>query len=107
VLFGASDDEAVEATLNGASLPLSVRDAKWKDGQIFSPRPQPASGGTGQYKVNPDQRLLRLDFAVDPRVCRQGENAVQLRLAARSNESGAGPIALEKLELHVHYAELR
>jgi hypothetical protein len=107
VLFGVGDDQAVEATLNGASLPLSVRDAKWKDAQIFSPRPQPASGGTGQYKVNPDQRLLRLDFAVDPRVCRQGENVVQLRLAARPDESGAGPVALEKLELHVHYAELR
>jgi hypothetical protein len=54
--------------------------------------------------VNPDQRLLRLDFAVDPRVCRQGENAVQLRLAARPDESGARPVALEKLELQVQYA---
>jgi hypothetical protein len=107
VLFGASDGEVVEATLNGVSLPLSVRDAIWKDPQIFSPGPQPASGGSGQYKVNPDQRLLRLDFAVDPRACRQGENLVQLRLATRPNESGAGPVAVEKLELHVQYAEPR
>ena len=53
---------------NGVSLPLLARDPDWKDAQIFSPRPQPASGGTGQYKVDPSQRLLRLDFAVDPRV---------------------------------------
>lgn len=107
VLFGASDGKVVEATLNGVSLPLSVRDASWKDPQIFSPGAQPASGGSGQYKVNPDQRLLRLDFAVDLRACRQGENLVQLRLATRPNESGAGPVAVEKLELHVQYAEPR
>jgi hypothetical protein len=107
VLFGASDGEILAATLNGVSLPLPVRDANWKDAQVFSPRPQPASGGTGQYKVNPDQHLLRLDFAVEPRACRQGENVVQLRLAARSNESGARPVAVEKLELHVQYAEPR
>jgi hypothetical protein len=46
-------------------------------------------------------------FAVDPRACRQGENLVQLRLATRPNESGAGPVAVEKLELHVQYAEPR
>jgi len=107
VLFGASEEEVVEAALNGDSLPLSVRDANWKDAQIFSPRPQPASGGTGQYRVDPDQRLLRLDFAVDPRACRQGENSAHLRIAHRSNPTATGPVAVEKLEVHVQYAEPR
>lgn len=105
VWFGASDDEAVEAAFNGVSLPLLASDPHWKDTQIFSPRPQPASGGTGQYKVNPGQRLLRLDFAVDPRACRQGENLVQLRLAGRLEQPAAGQVALEKLEVHVQYTE--
>jgi hypothetical protein len=103
VWFGASDDEAVEATLNGRPLPLSARDPNWKDPQIFSPRPQPASGGTGQYKVNPRQRLLRLDFSIDPRVCRQGQNLVHLRLTGQSSQSSGNGIALEKLEVQVQY----
>ena len=38
-----------------------------------------ASGGSGVYRVNPRQRLLRLDFEVDPRRCRIGENLVNIR----------------------------
>ncbi|NUQ65604.1 MAG: family 10 glycosylhydrolase [Pirellulales bacterium] len=102
VWFGANDDEAVEAALNGVSLPVLESDPHWKDAQIFSPAAQPASGGTGQYTVNPSQRLLRLDFAVAPRACRQGENLVQLRLAGRDKQA-AGQAALEKLEVHVQY----
>jgi uncharacterized lipoprotein YddW (UPF0748 family) len=101
VLFDAQDEEQVEATLNGTSLPLLTRDAQWKDPQIFSPRPQPASGGNGDYRVNPRQRLLRVDFAVDPRICVIGKNAVGLRLQT----SQPGTAQLEKLELHVRYAE--
>ncbi len=105
VWFGANDDEVIAATLNGVALPLLERDPDWKDAQIFSPRPQPASGGSGIYKVNPSQRLLRLDFTVDPRVCRQGENLVQLRLASQPKQPAASTIALQKLELHVQYTE--
>ncbi len=107
VLFGARDDEVVDAEFSGNSLPVLARDPNWKDAQIFSPRPQPASGGSGQYQVNPSQHLLRLDFAVNPRECLQGENIVQLRLAGRSNDPAAGQVALEKLELHVQYAKPR
>jgi len=105
VWFGANDDEVIAATLNGVALPLLERDPDWKDAQIFSPRPQPASGGSGIYKVNPSQRLLRLDFTVDPRVCRPGENLVQLRLASQPKQPAASTIALQKLELHVQYTE--
>lgn len=105
VLFGASDDESVEVAFNGDALPPVARDPEWKDAQIFSPRPQPASGGSGQYKVNPRQRLLRLDFAVDPRACRQGENSVRIRLSGPPQESAAGQVALEKLEVHLTYVK--
>ena len=105
VFFDARDDEAVEASLNGASLPLSARDPSWKDPQIFSPRPQPASGGSGIYRINPRQRLLRLDFAVDPRRCRLGENFVRIRLASPAKQDAADEAVLEKLEIHVQYAE--
>jgi len=105
VFFDARDDEAVEADLNGVSLPLSTRDPSWKDPQIFSPRPQPASGGSGIYRINPRQRLLRLDFAVDPRRCRLGENLVRIRLASPAKQDAADETVLEKLEVHVQYTE--
>jgi len=101
ILFDAQDEEQVEATLNGTSLPLLTRDAEWKDPQIFSPRAQPASGGSGNYQVNPKQRLLRLDFSVDPRACMVGENAVGLRVQS----SAPGAVQLEKLELRVRYGD--
>jgi hypothetical protein len=105
VLFGVSDDDDLDASLNGASLPLLARDPNWKDAQIFSPRPQPASGGSGQYKVNPRQQLLRLDFTIDPRVCQQDENRVRLRLCCLPEDTGAGRVVLEKLEMHVQFTE--
>ena len=105
VLFG-TNDAVVEAVLNGVSLPLRTRDPDWKDAQIFSPRPQPSSGGTGLYRINPKQRLLRLDFAVAPHACHQGENVVQLRLADPAKQPATGQVALEKLEVHLQYIEL-
>jgi hypothetical protein len=102
VLFGAPDDQTVHAKLNGAPLPLLTRDPRWKDAQIFSPKPQPASGGNGVYRVDPRQRLLRLDFNVDPRNCRVGQNLVRL-LIGRTSEPAA-EVALEKLEVRVCYS---
>jgi hypothetical protein len=101
ILFGASEGQELEVRLGGAALRPTARDPGWKDPQIFSPRPQPASGGSGNYKVNPRQKLLRLDFAVDPRHCRVGENPVELRLIEAAKR--AGNVVLEKLELHVEY----
>jgi hypothetical protein len=105
VLFGASDDDDLEASLNGAPLLLSVRDPNWKDAQIFSPRPQPASGGSGQYKVNPRQQLLRLDFTIDPRVCQQGVNRVRIRPRCPPADTKAGQVIVEKLEIHLQFIE--
>jgi hypothetical protein len=101
VLFGANDNEAVEASLNGVSLPLLARDPGWKDAQIFSPRPQPASGGSGRYKVNPRQRLLRLDFTIAPHACLHGENVARIWLTAP--ESTTSQVNLEKLEVYLQY----
>ena len=101
-LFGAREGDEFEAALNGVPLELLVADHEWKDPQIFSPAPQPASGGTGQYEVNPKQRLLRLDFALPPGLCRQGLNHASLRIRDRIPYIVAD-IALEKLEVHVAY----
>ena len=101
ILFGASADDQFEARLGGAALPSLARDTAWKDPQIFSPRPQPSSGGSGRYRVNPSQKLLRLDFEVDPRACRAGENRVDIRLVNPATTSRA--VVLEKLEVHVDY----
>lgn len=105
VLFNAADDERVELSLNGVTLPLLSRDAQWKDPQIFSPRPQPASGGTGDYRVNPRQRLLRLDFSIAPSQCRLGENTATIRLVGPAPGSTDPNVALEKLEVHVRYSQ--
>jgi hypothetical protein len=104
VLFGADDAEEVEVRLNGHVLPLTLRDPAWKDPQIFSPNPQPASGGTGIYKVNPRQRLLRLEFSVAAEFCRLGENQVDIRILERPQGTPEAKPALEKLEMHVRYA---
>jgi len=101
ILFGASADDEFKVRLGGAALRLLVRDPDWKDRQIFSPRPQPASGGADRHKVNPAQKLLRIDFAVDPKACRAGENRVDVRLVHQPPTSG--DVVLEKLEVHVDY----
>ncbi len=105
VLFDAGEDAAMEVTLNGHRMPLSVRDPKWKDPQIFSPKPQRTSGGNGVFRVNPAQRLLRLDFKVAPRQCRLGENVVGIQLTGPGGEGAATAVVLEKLEVHVQYAK--
>ena len=106
VLFGAADDQTVQAEMNGRPLLLVTRDPRWKDAQIFSPKPQPASGGSGVYRVDPRQRLLRLDFGVDPRKCRVGENFVRLSIG-RAKEPAREEVALEKLEVHACYVARR
>ena len=102
VLFGARKGDRVEAALNGTALPLAEEDHAWKDAQIFSPAPQPASGGTGQYAVDPSQKLLRLDFAVSPELCRLGANRAEVSVRDRAPYV-CDEIALEKLEVHVTY----
>ncbi len=101
VLFGASDGDELEVRLNGRLLSLAVRDTRWKDPQIFSPKPQPASGGN--YKINPAQKLVRLEYPVKPGECLLGENKVDLRVARRAQHQPQTAIVLEKLEVDVRY----
>lgn len=101
ILFQARPDDEFEVRMGGTPLRQLVRDADWKDPQIFSPRPQPASGGSGNYRVNPAQKLLRLDFAIDPQVCKVGENRVDVRIAEKAGDSRN--VILEKLEVRVDY----
>ena len=99
-----SEQDEVEVRLNGAVLPLAVRDPEWKDPHIFSPEPQPASGGSSHYPIDPNQRLLRLDFAVDPGQCRWGLNKVEVRVTKRGPYQPGSDIKLEKIEMHARYS---
>jgi hypothetical protein len=103
VLFGAVAEEQLEVRFNGEPLRLVERDPAWKDPQIFSPAAQPASGGSGHYRVDPAQRLLRLDYAIDPRLAKLGENRVELRVVNGPDAAPPAATILEKLEVHLHY----
>ncbi len=98
IVFSDGEDAMVEASINGTPLPAPSRDPEWKDSQIFSPKPQPASGGKGLYPVNPDQHLLRLDFEVPITAWKQGANAVELKSPAK--------FKLEKVEGHLVHPAL-
>ena len=101
VLHGLLSDDAIEARLNDRLLTETERDAEWKDYQIFYPRAQPSSGGADHWKVDPNQRLTRVEFAVPPEQCSVDINRVRLALngPAPRNE----PLRLEKLEVLVKY----
>ncbi|MDQ1327643.1 MAG: Family 10 glycosylhydrolase, partial [Candidatus Poribacteria bacterium] len=102
IFFGAREVDKFDLQFNGVSIPSEVQDYQWKDPQIFSPNPQPISGGDGMYKVNPEQKLLRLDFNVPSGLCRLGENQVSISIIDRVPYVCAY-IFLEKLEIHVKY----
>ncbi len=99
VLFGAKNENSFEIRMNDTILPVDVNDPNWKDAQIFSPKRQPTSGGKGQYKINPKQQLLRLDYAVPNDAWKQGLNQISIRLISAKNTS----VQLEKLEAHLNY----
>jgi hypothetical protein len=102
VLFGAREGDQLAASLNGIALAAPSYDFAWQDPQVFSPQPQPPSGGTGHYEVNPQQRLLRLEFSVPLAACRVGPNQVALNMTGRMPYC-CQPIVLEKLEVHLIY----
>lgn len=93
IVFNAG--ERLDIRMNGTALAAPVQDAEWKDPQIFSPKPQPASGGNGHYVVNPKQRLLRLDFPVPPEAWKQGPNIIEI--------TGSPGQQIEKVEAHLTY----
>lgn len=103
VLFRAASDASFEIQMNGTPLAVTIRDPGWKDPQIFSPKPQRTSGGDGQYKVNPNQQLLRIDCAVPGGAWKQGANSVAIRPLTGAGATGDNRVQLEKLEGHLHY----
>jgi hypothetical protein len=103
VLFRATEKDEFEICMNGVPLSIKLRDSEWKDAQIFSPLPQPASGGTGQYRINPDQRLLRLDYTVLRVAWKCGNNRVEIRVSACGSSRDVEMIQLEKLEVYLQY----
>ena len=102
ILFGAEKSDEFDIRFNGEVLSVSVRDAEWKDPQIFSPKPQPPSGGKGNYKINSKQKLLRIDCNVPLKAWRQGENRVEISIRS-SNGNLSSPVQLEKVEAHLDY----
>jgi len=101
ILWGAVEDDPFEVKLNGSPLVEAKRDPEWKDAQIFSPKPQPTSGGSGQYAVDPHQRLLRIDYPAP--AWREGRNALTVRRARAKDANAANETRLEKLEAHIRY----
>ncbi len=79
---------------------MTVTDG-WKDPQIFSPRPQPNSGGKGEYAVDPAQRLMRVTGRVAAGMLRRGENEIAIRVVERGVYRIGEDIQIEKVELAV------
>lgn len=100
VLSHAAPDDQVDVRLEDAPLSVTRRDPDWKDPQIYVGRDEPpASGGRlSRYKIDPRQRLLRLEYAVKPEDCKVGKNRVEIAYA------GETECHVEKLELDVRYS---
>ncbi len=104
ILFQTVPGDRFEFRFNGVKLTENARDPEWKDPQIFSPAPQPTSGGKGDYPINPKQRLLRIECAVPREIWRRGWNQLEVGLPERGPFPAATNVQLEKLELHLSYA---
>jgi hypothetical protein len=101
ILFAAVEGDQLGVEFNGTSLAHGRYDFAWKDGQIFSPRPQPPSG-RDDYPIDPEQKLLRLEHAVAPAWCRVGQNHVSIRVISQAPHC-VREIHVEKVELHLNY----
>jgi hypothetical protein len=97
----AVQGDLIEVEINGAKLTGGAYDYAWKDPQIIAPnQPLWASGGTGEYSVNPKQRLLRVTYPLAPATVRTGENAVKVSVAHQMPHC-CRQVYVEKVELHV------
>jgi hypothetical protein len=106
IIFGAKEGDEIGARINGVALTPYLQDYKWKDNQIFSPSPQLNSGFPPDLPVDPKQKLLHLEFNVQPGLSRLGQNQVEIYINNRApygHGSIIHNIVLEKLELHVDY----
>ncbi|MFN0167450.1 MAG: hypothetical protein ACKV22_13545 [Bryobacteraceae bacterium] len=104
VLFRAGARDQLEVLLNDQRLEAPARDAGWKDPQIFSPKPQPNSGGTGDYRIDPGQQLLRLEYSLQAGQLRKGRNSVRIRVVEREPFRPGHDIQVEKVEISLRYA---
>ena len=104
IFYGASEGDRLEVTLNGVTLNHGVQNFEWKDAQIFTPKPQPASGG-GPYEIDPNQHLMKLTFKPNSAQFRLGRNDVSVRILDRVAYKPGANIQLEKLEVAVKYQE--
>ena len=100
VFFHADPGDRFEIRLGGKPLPITLCDPDWKDPQVYSGRAEPpASGGQlSRYRIDPKQRLLRLECAVRPEDVALGKKEVEIV------SGGQNRCDLEKLELDVRYA---
>jgi hypothetical protein len=103
VLFQLGPEDRLEVLCNGRALTGGEWE-DWKDPQIFSPKPQPASGGSGEYKPDAAQRLRRVQFRLSPEALLFGANEVAVRVAKRGSYLPGQDVQLEKVEIFVEYA---
>lgn len=101
VLFGSSPDDSLEVRLNGTILASPTKSA-WRDPQIFSPKPQPNSGGSGYFAVNPAQKLLRLQYSLPAESIQVGKNTVSICVLGRAPYPPGDDIQVEKIEIALH-----
>jgi hypothetical protein len=105
-IFGALEGDRISAEVNGIPLDAPSCDFYWKDPQIFSPKPQPPSGGDGNYTVDPGQKLLLAEFSVPASACRLGRNRITISAASRGrypDEGDNSVLQIEKVEIHTKY----
>ena len=101
VLFQARPEDLLEITVNGKTVQPDGAGQAWKDPQIFSPKPQPNSGGTGVYPVDPNQKLLRITYPVPAALLRRGENQIAVRILDRPAYRIGEDIQVEKIEIAI------
>ncbi len=103
VLFGMKDGDLIEMRWGDEKLGPVKYDPEWKDPQVFSPKPQSASGGKGDYKVNPKQKLYRIEAAVPTGVWQKGSNTIEIRQSFYSQRDPVVVAQIEKIEAHLYY----
>jgi len=97
----AVEGDLLAVEMNGNPLAGLAYDYAWKDPQIIAPnQPLWASGGKGDYPVNPKQKLLRVTYPLDRSIVRTGKNVVTVSVA-RQMPHCCRQMYVEKVELHV------
>jgi hypothetical protein len=99
LLFQSRPTDELSVTCNTTKLTLTQTDNNAKDPQIFSPKPQPNSGGKGDYKIDPNQSLRKLTYAVPPASLKKGPNQITIKIQTRAAYRPGEDIQIEKIEL--------